>query len=399
MKRKEMKNALKKVTLIALILFCMGIMIGCEKRTVNLNDYVALAFEGIDTEGKASVNINYMELRSELVEIIGSQDSGDDIESMEDLEDSLLLEDKMERILKCFEFTVSPAEHLSNGDVVSVTATIDETKAKELGISFKFDDINMEVTGLKEAKMISEEELFNNIELDFIGVSPDIEVQIRNISKDSFISEIDFVADKTEGLEKGDIITIVAQVDEEKAVEKGYLLESDKKEYEVKNVDEYITNINEIDQETLTQILNQANDLIRAKLLTKKQNVSVYQGDDYIGDITYADTMSNPAMATSYFYRLKDGAEPDGFYNAMDIVYTFDVNIKPGFGVKGGECPGSYFAISCYNIIKNVEGEIIFNIDNMDFTSIYTSKDSFSLKVMEPWAANYYIEEITLEEK
>lgn len=247
--------------------------------------------------------------------------------------------------------------------------------------------------------MISEEELFNNIELDFIGVSPDIEVQIRNISKDSFISEIDFVADKTEGLEKGDIITIVAQVDEEKAIEKGYLLESDKKEYEVKNVDEYITNINEIDQETLTQILNQANDLIRAKLLTKKQNVSVYQGDDYIGDITYADTMSNPAMATSYFYSLKDGAEPDGFYNAMDIVYTFDVNIKPGFCVKGGECPGSYFAISCYNIIKNVEGEIIFNIDNMDFTSIYTSKDSFSLKVMEPWAANYYIEEITLEEK
>lgn len=62
---------------------------------------------------------------------------------------------------------MQPADNLKNGDKITVKSIIDEEKAKELGIKFKFSEIKKEVSGLQTAIVISQEELFKDVLVEF----------------------------------------------------------------------------------------------------------------------------------------------------------------------------------------------------------------------------------------
>ena len=46
---------------------------------------------------------------------------------------------------------------------------------------------------MQTAIVISQEELFKDVIVEFTGASPDAAVQIRNMSKDKILSEISFL--------------------------------------------------------------------------------------------------------------------------------------------------------------------------------------------------------------
>ena len=393
-----MKKTIKTVGVILGIILGSVLLTGCGEETVNLNECVDVKISGIDEKGKAEVEVDYDKMENLLAKAMKIDLDEENIESFGDLGSAMDDLDTITEAEDCVEFQVEPSENLKNGDKVTVKAVIDEETAKDLKIKFKFDEIEKKVEGLQEAIKITQEELFKDIVVEFVGIAPDAEIQIRNTSKDKVISKLSFRADENSGLDKGDTVVVTADIPEELA-EQGYVFESASKEYKVEDVDAYVKDFKEMPEEGLKKIMKQAADMIEAQLLSKKLDNSFYKGDKYIGEMNHYETMEQPQLTTSYFYTLKEGVErrwTDS--NALNITYTFDVTqLGSGFfGEPDADYQDCYISITCRNMILSKEGELQFDIDTMEFSKGYASFDSFYTAEVSSLKDSFEIAEVDL---
>lgn len=154
-----MKKIVKRAGLISGIILSAFVIGGCGK-TVDLNDCVEVKVSGIDGKGKAEVTVDYDKMETLLAKELNIEVKDKDIENIEDLGSAVDGLSKIDQAENCVNFQVQPADNLKNGDKITVKSIIDEEKAKELGIKFKFSEIKKEVSGLQTAIVISQEELF-----------------------------------------------------------------------------------------------------------------------------------------------------------------------------------------------------------------------------------------------
>lgn len=395
-----MRKKVKKMVM-GMVMF-LGIigLTGCGGKVVDLNEYVQVQITGIDTKGQAEVVVNNNDLESKLAEMMDVKIEDEDIENLEDMGEALLGMDKIDRAMNCFTFIVNPMENLKNGDEISVTANIDEQIAKELGIKFKFKDISMKVEGLQEAIVITQEELFKDVVVEFTGTAPEAKAQIRNTSDDEIISKIKFGIDKDYGLNIGEKIVVQASNTED-FMGDGYVFEDTSKEYTVDKVDTYITDFSQMTEESLTKIVGHAKDMISAQLMLKKVDESFYEGDSFKGSMNFFDSITEPQLEPSYFYNVKKGLEVGrgGTYNALGITYSFDVTgIRDGFSLgKAGDYSDCRIMILCTNMIIDKNGEVKYDINNMEFTKGYSAFDTMYLEEVEATKADFEITEVDLK--
>ena len=210
-----MKKTIKTVGVILGIILGSVLLTGCGEETVNLNECVDVKISGIDEKGKAEVEVDYDKMENLLAKAMKIDLDEENIESFGDLGSAMDDLDTITEAEDCVEFQVEPSENLKNGDKVKVKVVIDEETAKDFKIKFKFDEIEKKVEGLQEAIKITQEELFKDIVVEFVGIAPDAEIQIRNTSKDKVISKLSFRADENSGLDKGDTVVVTADIPEE----------------------------------------------------------------------------------------------------------------------------------------------------------------------------------------
>ena len=393
-----MKKTIKMAGAILGIMVGGVLLTGCGEKTVNLNECVEVQISGIDEQGKAEVEVDYDKMADLLAKAMKIDLDEEDIESWDDLGATMGDFDKITEGEDCVEFQVEPSENLKNGDKVKVKAVIDEEAAKELKIRFKFDEIEKKVEGLQEAIKISQEELFKDIVVEFTGIAPEAEVQIRNTSKDKVISNIEFSVDKAYNLDKGDSVVVTATVPENLS-EQGYVFENISKEYKVEAVDSYVKNFNEMPEEGLKKIMKQASDMIEAQLKLKKVESVFKKGEERMAMMNSFETISQPELTTSYFYTLKDGMEGNfGCKNAMGITYIFDVTQLGGgfFEEPAADYQDCYILISCQDMILTKDGELQFDIDTMEFSDGYAAFDTFYAEQVTGEKDQYEIEEVDL---
>lgn len=166
-----MRKTVRYFGLTTLILLSVMLMTGCGKK-VDLNECVKLKIEGIDTVGTARVEVDNDKLELLIADTLGI-DVPEDVDDLASFGAALSAMEKIEEAKDCIEFIVEPSENLSNGDKVTVSVEIDEAICEELGIKFKFKEIEEKVSGLKEADVISQKELFKDIIVEFTGVAPE----------------------------------------------------------------------------------------------------------------------------------------------------------------------------------------------------------------------------------
>ena len=367
---------------------------GCGK-TVDLNDCVEVKVSGIDGKGKAEVTVDYDKMETLLAKELNIEVKDKDIENIEDLGSAVDGLSKIDQAENCVNFQVQPADNLKNGDKITVKSIIDEEKAKELGIKFKFSEIKKEVSGLQTAIVISQEELFKDVIVEFTGASPDAAVQIRNMSKDKILSEISFQADKTSDIQKGDTVTVTATIPSE-LEEQGYVFENTSKEYKVEKVDSYVQKFEDLPEEDLKKIMNQAKDMVEANLKTGKLSTSFYKGNELAGTMERFDSISEPQLEKSYFCHMKDGITSLWeTKNKMYITYSFNVTGMHMFGPKE-DYQNCYIRIACEDLILTKEGDLQFDIGTMKFSNGYAYFDSFYTQEIASLKDNYEIEEIDL---
>ena len=389
-----MKKIVKRAGLISGIILSAFVIGGCGK-TVDLNHCVEVKVSGIDGKGKAEVTVDYDKMETLLAKELNIEVKDKDIENIEDLGSAVDGLSKIDQAENCVNFQVQPADNLKNGDKITVKSIIDEEKAKELGIKFKFSEIKKEVSGLQTAIVISQEELFKDVIVEFTGASPDAAVQIRNMSKDKILSEISFQADKTSDIQKGDTVTVTATIPSE-LEEQGYVFENTSKEYKVEKVDSYVQKFEDLPEEDLKKIMNQAKDMVEANLKTGKLSTSFYKGNELAGTMERFDSISEPQLEKSYFCHMKDGITSLWeTKNKMYITYSFNVTGMHMFGPKE-DYQNCYIRIACEDLILTKEGDLQFDIGTMKFSNGYAYFDSFYTQEIASLKDNYEIEEIDL---
>lgn len=290
------KNIL--LSTIVLILFMLTLT-GCGTKKIDVMETVTLSYSGVDGYGTANIE-NAYDWEQEAFEKAGIE-SIDDFSS---LGGALTIE-------MAVSYEVSPNENLSNGDEITVKATINNEAVEQFDMKFIAEEKKFTVQGLPEVQYV---DLFENIDVDYQGIAPNITATVADANTDCYV-QTRYILDKNNNLNKGDIVTVTAEYDKDKLLEAGYVSKSDTKEFEVANVAKYVTELSEIPENVLEKMKSQMEDAMKAQVASKWDEVESLEKMEYLG---------------SYFLTLKDGVQWYSNYNMLYLVYKIDVDNSEG---------------------------------------------------------------------
>ncbi|WP_051359434.1 hypothetical protein [Paucisalibacillus globulus] len=201
-----MKNHFMKIVL-ALGAFVM--LVACGSKA-DLSDYVEVNFEGYDTMGKAYYEIDEDRLVSDVFEV--SEDlSNLDWETMNEI-------DKM---LSAYSVELEKDTDLSNGDEIVAKLKVNDEKTDKLKTT---DELKFTVSGLEEPKQLSNEEIEQNVVVNFIGVSGKGTIMIDTTFSDD-LSSLTFESAQDGEIKNGDTIVVnLTESSRESLAGLGYVL-------------------------------------------------------------------------------------------------------------------------------------------------------------------------------
>ncbi len=271
------------VVLLVIILVAVN-----RKYTVELGEYVTVEFAGCDKYGTIEVDYNddalmvaYLrhgeitETNKDLLTPISKQlkkmdgDNSDEmvIDALTDWElgldfyDEERLDMVYDDIDELFEYSVDKEESLCNGDKVTISFSYDEIIAEKLGFNIVDDEKVFVVENLPDAVEI---DVFENIEVTFSGTSPYVEATITEHNED-LSSYVEFELSKEENIRKGETIILTAEVEDQNLMEdKGYHVSNKIMEYTCDEVDAYASKLEEIPQDMVDKMKQQAEDAFNA---------------------------------------------------------------------------------------------------------------------------------------
>lgn len=304
------------------------------------------------------------------------------------------------QLSQSFSFTLSQATELINGDTITVSYDFDDVLAEALNYDIIFDYPEYTVSALKELNVLTEEDVFGDLAIEYYGVSPHAEAAMKNNSTHPIMKELSYVITDSSGLAKGDVIRVEPIYDAAWLEEEGYVMDVDYIEYDVDRVGEYITSYNQLTEEGLKMILDQSADVV-------KSNINISHGRQFeVGDkwirLNNAEDIVNMTLDKAYFFNIKNfnDISADDTVNRLLLWYTFDaIDVKNHFSNSLGDFEDIIVYTTVNNIIIDRDG----NID-VDMGKMYISEDNLgdvSQKIetdaVITWLSNYELEEIDLK--
>lgn len=288
----------KKFLLIGIMFVVISALTGCGTETIDLNKYITTKTSGYNTKGKVSYTFDEDKLKEDYEKKIK-------IKSEDDASINwALTEGKSSKtkalLLSCIDVIMDKSENIKNGDKITLSWNCNDDLAKKyFGVKLKYSDIEKEVEGLKQ---ISEFNPFAYLEVSFSGTSPNGSVFIKKSNEKKEMEDIDFTVNKQDGLKEGDTITITASTkSEDDFMEKfGEKLSKSKKEYTVKGLTRYITEINDIPEEKYTEIDNFLQDKLKSDLL--RQNNRDFKDVELCRSYVLSSKEDNSVADNNYIY-------------------------------------------------------------------------------------------------
>lgn len=409
---KKLKSGVKKwiipVVEAGIVLMVIVILlVRAAQKAVNLNEYVSLKIEGVDTMGKATLKWDYDGLDKAIAEATGKNIDEDSIEDWETFANVLSDMEEVSEASEGITMNIDKSENLSNGDRVKVTAVIDKNVEKQVGVKFKFKTIEQKVEGLKEAKTLTLDELYQDVNVEFTGTSPNAVIKITNNSTDPYLSTLKFMPKRDDGeignvgYVKGEKAVVTVEYDASEASNAGYILDDVDKEYEVKDVDAYALKFDELDKDTVKNIYDAAMGYFDKVLISKSIGLfgpSVHLTiDDKYGDLSYADGITNYDVDKVFLLTQKEDAAAAGYTNYVLMSVKFDVNgLSNSRGDRLGDYTGCYLGIYTSEVIVHSDGTIEANTDEEKISDAYATYDEYyNGEILDE---NFDVEEINWEQ-
>ncbi len=287
---QKLKTNKKIVVLIMAVVVIIAVLISVlvtinnkKKRTINIEDYLTVSFEGYEGYGTAYVykdSDGLTEAINQVLEIDVDDDyDDDDYPSWEDIYNSLSTYGSTYELLYSIDVELDREENLSNGDIVTATITYDKDVADEYGLILTGEQVEFEVKGLEK---LVELDPFENLEVSFEGTSPFVKISLEYTGKDDFLSAYNFNYENNGDIRSGDTVTITLSMDKEDAIYYGYDLTQTSKDYVCENVNRYLASAEEIDDDVLMYLQEEASIYIESKYAEQRLKIS-NSGLEYVG--------------------------------------------------------------------------------------------------------------------
>ncbi len=326
---------------VVVVVVILAIVFGRRSsREINLNDYVTVEFAGYEGYGTADVSFDWDSLSSKYDQKIKVDQSG-----WGGFYDSFseLLDD-------CIYMHVDPESGLSNGDEVTVSWDVDTEDLDaciEGTIKISADPETYTVSGLEKGDTF---DAFEGVSVEFSGTSPDATAAI--IKSADVPSQLSFSLDRSEGLSIDDTVTV--RISDESAnaymQEDGLFPEELTKSFPVENVAYYVTDLDQIPEDGMDKMKEQAEDVFNSIVAEWDSEERVLKSMDYVG---------------SYFLTEKEGVE-NANANMIYMVYNIHATQlgKEANGNQTEESVDYYWYLGFTNGMVLADGT--FSIDYND---------------------------------
>ena len=352
-------NKMTKLIAVLAILIMMLALTGCSKKIeVNMEPYISVAYSGYNGNGVAKFDFDYASFEYEIM----SQWKEDE-KNWEKLGELT----NLEMTINCEPASV---EGLSNGDTVTVTMTVDEEKAKELGYSFSGMSKSFTVEGLTDAVMIDPfDESIMQISVE--GTSPFASLTMNYVgSRTAPEAYITYMADKQYDLANGDTVTITATMSE-KYTQQGYLLTRNEMTVTVEGLQSYITDVSVLSADDVDAIQQKAAEYFGVQK-EKGLTIRADHGKEYTKEPDEVGSYGELRFADSGYAVVQNGWGTTAvvlipFYMDMQDVsfYWWDNDYYDDLLVKNFTNLAGYFVVS--DLLLDENGQLIkegsFGID------------------------------------
>lgn len=265
------------------------------------------------------------------------------------------------------ELASDKSSGLNNGDVIKVKAMVDYLDAMKNGYTVTEKGKDFTVSGLKEVETVNTDTIFEALELNFAGISPDLTLTYSNKLVSKYRNYFTFElkpktpAKKTNSYDTpeeptykiGDEVTFNLEYDGDKLRKNGLKIEGPtSKTITIDNTmcDSYISEFEYITPDIRETFIKEAEDAIKAQLSSAGTYDKQYFNlpGDYGITVHGEITIGNPHKV--YFAGLKPGMEKkmeedrqdNKFYNALFVSFPVDTPHKDNrakmvmFSLKSG---------------------------------------------------------------
>ena len=285
--------------------------------------------------------------------------------------------------------------YFTNGDVVTVNVSYDESMARALGISFVDSSFDYTIEGLEDKLETSP---FEGLSVKFSGVAPYGTVQIDKSNCIQYvIDNVTFICDNHD-LSNGDKVVVKAEFNAEIAERNGYVFTEDVKKFTVVGLSKYVNSMLGVTYSPITAKMRYMVEQFVGGTETSYKTFNWFFGDedsdtDSDGYIDLPDTDEDEQNAAPEEIDSADGEEDDTGNTASDNTSntssrkrekrkTDIQKLKEDFVLSNFRAEFDYEPVECYYSLNPLQYS-----DNM-FYSVYKVTGKF---VCEDTSGSGYI--------
>ena len=277
---------------------------------VKLSDYASITLSGYDSYGSAQLDIDKVPEYASFLETV--------------------------------EAKLNYSENLSNGDELVITYNYDEAIAKENKLRVDGSDAHVTVNGLAASAVITHDDIFKGLSINYNGTAPIISVDIENISEEKpFDSIVYSVVDEKEFYDGGEELRIVAQIPAEVLENHAYDFDLSGEDFYFVDIvpfgDRYFTDASQVSDEILAELEQVGFDLI-AQSNAKEYGLRIFQGEAKLQPVFVGNTTTfkwaNPYVISAYFHAVTDEGKALLETHANDVQIVYGVTLTQADGTS-----------------------------------------------------------------
>lgn len=355
-------------------LMALGLLLtGCTAEKIDLEEYVTVTYKGLEGTGVPNIYFDTANLENKIFE---SNDIN--LFSAEALSISMLVSG--------ISTKASQTSALSNGDEISVNITGVTGLEEKYKLKFTNTQQDYTVYGLSEGTVI---DVFQDIEIEYNGVSGEASIRIHNETDNPFLSEVRFSADVTQSITNGQEIIVTADYNNNLAEEHCYLVESTEKSFVASGMSEYIDEFNKFDTTTFETMKQLGLDIITTRYQDQNRYYKeIQEGTSFFSSFYDMDSVEylSKELERVYFFTPKERhSVKNSIMLCYKVVATDSAHTEP---------LTRYIVIYAKDFLMDSDGHINIAPSDFSFMSAISNEDSIIATCLDPNRVDFNIEEI-----
>lgn len=382
-----------KLVILAIILIVLGIVAGIFVRAslpyeeADLCDMFTIEYEGYNTTASATAVVDNEKVDELLASIREDYDNA--FLHLKNVEPEDYINFRNSLIA-----TLTPAENLANGSIISMMVSYDKELANKLKIDVTSINRKIAVDGLLRTTIISNEQLFEDVEVSFAGISPNLKVNVVNKSEHPFLKTVIYeIVEPKELYAEGDTFELCARFNPEDALNMQFVVDDSQlymKEYVAYSTASYVSDYRDVSTSIISEAISAGSGAFTnaneygVRIFCEANLVPVYINKQ----ATFV--WGSPRPISAYFKTVfpEHAGKLGNNYNDLDIIYEVAIS------QADGKACNAYCVVRFSDFVKNADGSISYDFSNPKIMSASYYSARVKKNVVDSYINKYDIEKV-----